>query len=213
MARKFTRLDYSGAANPARVKYTLDKLMTDLEAELGAQADAIAALAAAAAAQAAADAAQADATTAISDAATAQSTATTAQTTADTAKKDDKISASWTSPGSVLSATDAGSDATISIAAHTRNYGDGTTVSVSSGSLTGKAYSTTYYVYYNDSSLAGGAVTYVATTSPTTAAPNRTNGRHAVGKITTPAAAGAPTSGGTVPPGGYVNPNDFTNVD
>ncbi len=158
------------------------------------------------AAQAAAAAAQATATS-------AQTTANTANTTAAAAKKNDKISASWTSPGSVLSATDAGSNATISIAAHTRNYGDGTTVSVNSGSLTGKSYSTTYYIYYDDPNTAGGAVTYVATTSPTTAAPNKASGRHAVGAVTTPAAAGAPTSGGTVPPGGYVNPNDFTNVD
>lgn len=158
-------------------------------------------------------AAEAAAAAAAADAAAAQSTANTAQSTADTAKKNDKISASWTSPGSVLTASDAGSNATITIAAHTRNYGDGTTVSVNGGSLTGKAYSTTYYIYYDQSSMAGGSVSYVATTSPTTAAPNKANGRHTVGKVTTPASGGAATTGGTVPPGGYANANDYTNID
>lgn len=146
-------------------------------------------------------------------AAAAAADAAAAQSTADTAEKNDKISSSWTSPGSVLTATDAGSDATITIAAHTRNYGDGTTVSVSGASKTGKAYSTAYYVYYNDPSLAGGAVSYQVTTSATTAAPNKTSGRHFVGKVTTPAAAAPPTTGGTVPPGGYAGANEYENID
>lgn len=199
MARRFSRLSVQDAGNSSRMKFTLDKLMADLETSFGAVDDSIAALAAAAAAQA-------DATSALANAATAQ-------TAADTAKKNDKISASWTSPGSVLSASDAGANATIAIAAHTRNYGDGTNVSVSSGSLTGKSYSTAYYIYYNDASLAGGSVTYVATTSATTAAPNKTSGRHFVGKVTTPAAAAPPTTGGTIPPGGYAGSNEYENID
>lgn len=143
----------------------------------------------------------------------AQSTADTANTTATTAKRNDKISASWTSPGSVLSAADAGSDATITIAAHTRNYGDGTSVSVSGATKTGKAYSTAYYVYYDDATQAGGAVSYQVTTSATTAAPNKATGRHFVGKVTTPAAAAPPTTGGTVPPGGYSGSNEYENID
>lgn len=188
-----------------------------------ANADLTTQVAAIAAAQAAAAAAQSTANTAVTNAATAQSTANTANSTANTAnttanaanttattvQRDDSISTSWTSPGSVLSATDAGANATIAIAAHTRKYSDATSVSVNSGSLTGRAYSTTYYVYYTQTSRAGGAVTYNSTTDPNVAQPNAAAGRHFVGKVTTPAAAGAPTSGGYTPPGGYSGPGEI----
>lgn len=75
-------------------------------------------------AQSTANSAQSDATTAISNAATAQSTANTANTTANTVNRNDSISTSWTSPGTILSAADAGSDCTITIAGHTRKYTD-----------------------------------------------------------------------------------------
>jgi hypothetical protein len=149
------------------------------------------------------DASLALANTAQTTANTATTNAATAQTAADTVKRDDAISTSWTSPGTVLSAADAGSDATITIAAHTRKYSDATSVSVNSGSLTARAYSTTYYIYYTQTSRAGGAVTYNSTTDPNVAQPNAAAGRHFVGKIVTPAAAAAPTSGGYTPPGGY----------
>ncbi len=133
---------------------------------------------------------------------TANTTANTANTTADAVKKTDKLSASWTSPGSVLSASDAGSNATITIAAHVRKYGDGTQLSVAGGSLTGKSYSTVYYVYYTDATLADTTPTYTATTDPNVAAYNTATGRHYVGAVTTPAAGAAGTTGGTTPPGG-----------
>jgi hypothetical protein len=163
-----------------------------------------------------ADNAQTQANTATSDAATAQSTATTAQTTATTAnsnasaaqttantvKRDDSISTSWTSPGDILTGSDAGSNATISIAAHTRKYTDVSSVSVNSGSITGLAYSTAYFVYYDQTSRAGGAVTYHATTDPNVALPGFAAGRHYCGSVTTPASGGGSTSGGPNPPGG-----------
>lgn len=145
-------------------------------------------------AQNAADAAQ-------STANTANSTANTANNTANTVKRDDSISTSWTSPGTILSATDAGSNATINISAHTRKYTDVSSASVNSGSITALSYSTTYYVYYDQTSRAGGAVTYQATTNPNTALPNAAAGRHYCGKVTTPAAGGGGTSGGVAPPG------------
>ena len=134
-----------------------------------------------------------------------------AQSTADTAKRDDAISASWTSPGAVLSASDAGSNATITIAAHTRKYGDGTQLSVSGDTITNRNYSTTYYVYYNDANRSDTTPNYQSTTNPNTAAPNAGAGRHFVGKIVTPASGGGATSGGTVPPGGgdYSGPGEI----
>lgn len=108
--------------------------------------------------------------------------------------------------GATITATDAGANATVNITAHTRVYGDGTSVSVNAGSVTGLSYSTLYYIYYDQASRAGGAVTYQATTSQTTAA--QTGNRHLVGSVTTPAAAapdtggnyvGAPGVGGIIP--------------
>jgi hypothetical protein len=149
-----------------------------------------------------ADAAQTTASAASTAAASAASDAATAQTTANTVNRNDSISTSWTSPGSILSASDAGSNATITISAHTRKYTDVSSVSVNGGSLTGLSYSTSYAVYYDQTSRAGGAVTYHATTDPNVALPNAAAGRHFCGKILTPAAAGAATSGGVSPPGG-----------
>lgn len=99
---------------------------------------------------------------------------------------------SVTSP---LTASDAGATATISIAAFTLYVGS-LSVSVNSGSVTGLAFSTKYYIYFDDTNLAGGAVTYVATT--THYAPSQANGRVYVGYITTPAdgAGGTGGSGG-----------------
>lgn len=163
------------------------QVLSSLKTELGALATAQAALAAAVAAQSTAN-------TAVTDAATAQGTA-------NIAKRNDKISASWTSPGSVLGATDAGSNATITVSAHSRKYGDNSSLSVAGGTLTGKSYATDYYIYYDDTTTSDTTPTYTATTNPNTAAYNAAAGRHFVGKIKTPAAAGAPTSGGTTPPG------------
>jgi hypothetical protein len=127
---------------------------------------------------------------AAADNANAAATATNAATT---------LANSYVS-GLTMSATDAGSSATITISAHTRVYGDGTSVSVSGGSLTGRAYDTVYYVYYDQPSRAGGSVTYQSTTDATVAA--QTGDRHVVGSTTTPLAAGAPIDGDPVlPPG------------
>lgn len=98
--------------------------------------------------------------------------------------------------GVTITGSDAGSNATASITAHTRVYGNGTSVSVNSGSVTGLAYSTLYYIYYDQPSRAGGAVTYQATTSQATAA--QTGNRHLVGSVTTPAALAGNTGGNYV---------------
>jgi hypothetical protein len=190
---------------------------------LDAANDALTAISDAAAAQSAANTAQSTANTAQSSANTAQSTANTAQSTANTAQstantantaantaqstadvvnRNDSISTSWTSPGAILTASDAGASATITIAAHTRKYTDITSKSVNGGSLTGLAYSTVYYVYYDQTGRTGGTVTYHSTTDPNVGLANAVAGRHACGAITTPAAGAADTSGGVAPPGG-----------
>lgn len=173
MAFELPRLPMIGLTDE-QLQIYWQQIVEAIEAEFNAQQTAIDALNAAVAAQAAADAAQAS---------------------ANTVKRDDAISGSWISPSTVLSATDNGTDATIAIAAHTRHYGDNSSVSVNGGSLTGN-YSTTYDIYYTQTSRAGGSVSYQKTTNPNTALPNAAAGRHWVGTITTPASGGGGTSGG-----------------
>jgi hypothetical protein len=139
----------------------------------------------------------------------AQSTADTANTTATAVKKTDKASGSWTAPGAVLSAVDAGSNATVSVASHTRHWGDGSTTSVNSHNFTGKSYSTDYYVYYDDPNQNDTTPSYQITTNANTAAHNSSTGRVYVGAITTPASGGSSTTGGTTPPGGGYRGPDY----
>lgn len=148
------------------------------------------------AAQAAADAANAAA-------AAANTAASTAQSAADDAASNSSLASSGVS-GLTMTASDAGANATITISAHNRIYGDGTTVAVSGGSVTGLAYSTAYYVFYDQASRAGGAVTFQASTNPATAA--QTGDRHSLGAVNTPAAAGAPIGGRSNLPPGVVEP-------
>lgn len=117
------------------------------------------------------------------------------------------IAGSYTSPTGLLTAHDAGSSITISVANHTRVYTD-ESVSISGvASTPGLAYSTTYYAYYDDPTRAGGAVTVNFSTTASDAANTSTNpGRHALGYVTTPAAGGADVSGG-----GVVNPQIILN--
>lgn len=72
--------------------------------------------------------------------------------------------------------------ATISIDAHTVQYGFGT-VSYNSGTITGLLPNTNYFVYADDPDYEGGAVTYLATTNRTNVTAG--NGRYFVGAITT----------------------------
>jgi hypothetical protein len=126
-----------------------------------------------------------------------------AQNTANAVTVANAISASWISPAAVLSAVDAGTDATITVAGFTRFYDDGTSLAVTGDSLTGLAYATMYAVYYDDPTRGDTTPTFVATTFGGEARHNFAVGRHFVGTITTPA-AGMPDTGGDpyVPPGG-----------
>lgn len=94
-----------------------------------------------------------------------------------------------------LTAADVGATATITVAAFTLYIGS-LSVAYNSGSITGLSFSTVYYVYCDDANLAGGTVTFSATTSRLT--PSQANARIYLGKITTPAdgAGGTGGSGG-----------------
>lgn len=85
-----------------------------------------------------------------------------------------------------LSATAGASTSDISISAHTlhTDFGD---ITYNSGSILGLALNTRYYIYVDDPANAGGAVTYVATTSRPNVPAN--TGRYLVGSINTPVSA------------------------
>lgn len=129
----------------------------------------------------------------------ATAAAATAQSAANAAQSAAKLTTSGVT-GLTLTATDAGTTVTISISAHTRVYGDGTSVSVNSGSFTGLLYSTRYYIYYDNPSFTGGAVSYQITTNSSVAV--QTGVRHVVGAVDTPASGGPPSDGGSPSPPG-----------
>jgi len=131
-----------------------------------------------------------------------------AQAAATAAAREAARLSSYTQPSSVLTAADVGTTATITIAAHNRVYPvqgtiDVADISVSGGSIGGVGFSTTYYVYYDDTTLANLSPSYLATTSLGTASVGASPGRHFVGKIITPAdGLGNTTGTGGTPPGG-----------
>jgi hypothetical protein len=184
---------FDGQGRPtAQFQLYWQNFLRALAAEFGA-------LEAAAAAQAAADAANAAAEAAQTSADNADTAATNAQSSADQAALDASLATSGVS-GLTMMATDAGANATITISGHERVYGDGTSVVVTGGSVTGLAYSTAYYVYYSDPPRTGGAVTFLASTNLNDAI--QTGSVHSLGSVITPAAAAPPVSGNpNLPPG------------
>lgn len=117
--------------------------------------------------------------------------------------------ASYPNPGAaILHAADVGTDVTITVDAHTRVYPvkgsvDVPDVAITGGTITGLAFSTRYYVYYDDTTLADTTPTFLATTSSATAQVGAADGRHFIGYVDTPADGGADTGGtGGGPPGG-----------
>ena len=149
---------------------------------------------------------------AVADIATALSNAGIALDTATAAARELARINSYTDPTNVLTAADVGSDATITIANHDRIYPVQGTIDVPDlaiigGTLTGRAFSTVYYVYYDDATLADTTPTYVSTTDAATAQVGAASGRHFVGVITTPTDGGGGTGGGGgSPPGGGGGP-------
>ena len=108
----------------------------------------------------------------------------------------------YRTPINPLSSSDAGATATISIAAHTVKTSDTgaaqKTASYNSGSITGRAFGTSYHVFAYDPTFAGGAVTYVSSTSSETYV---TNAEYVyVGYITTVNDGGGGGGGYSPPP-------------
>jgi hypothetical protein len=95
---------------------------------------------------------------------------------------------------------------TVSVPTFKYNYSNSTAfpqVDVDAGTITGLAASSTYYIYYDDPKLIGGAVTFLASTDIVDAiASPAFPFIHRVGKIVIPAAGGAsPTATPTMPSG------------
>lgn len=133
------------------------------------------------------------------EAAEAQASAAQAQSAATASS--DALAKSYVE-GLSISATSAGA---ITISAHTRVYGDGTSVSVNGGSLTGWSQGQYVQVYYDDAGKAGGAVAYQGTTAVIA----QQGARHIVAGIAIPV-AGSPPAEGTPPlPPGYIPPRDY----
>lgn len=115
---------------------------------------------------------------ALDAAAAAQTAADSAQSTTDAAKREQALVNSYIEPDSVLTAT----PTTISIAAHTRMYADGTSASVNGGTVATTAAGDTDYVSYEDMARTGGAVMYIVSTTP----PVQTGDTHVVGAVLIP---------------------------
>jgi hypothetical protein len=92
-----------------------------------------------------------------------------------------------------LTSTDAGSSATVSVAAWDLQTSSKGTVSYNSGSITGLTYGTLYYIYTIDGSLSGGTTTYYATLAKTTAISG--TGYIFIGSIMTAVSGGPQTIG------------------
>lgn len=128
----------------------------------------------------------------------ANAAAATANEAAAAAAKESALNNSWITPDTVLTST----TTTITIASHTRHYGDGTSVSVTGGTVAATAAGDDDYVSYSDPTRAGGAVTYAVTLTN----PAQTGNTHVVGGIIIPA-TGTVTGGGGPKQPGFVVPD------
>ncbi len=127
---------------------------------------------------------------------TAQTTAAAAAQQAQAADDAKALEQSYVDP---LGCVTASSSGLVSIAGHTRIYGDGTSVAVDAGSVGGFTPGVYVTVYYNDPARSGGAVTYLGTTGLI----GQTGSTHIVGQVTIPAAGAPDASGSTTTPPGY----------
>jgi hypothetical protein len=127
----------------------------------------------------------------------AQDAAATAQEAVAAQGRETALQSSTIDPSSVLTAT----VTDITIAPHTRMYGDGTSAPVTGATITATASGDTDYVFYDDPDREGGAVAYQVTTTQ----PIQSGDRHVVGAVTIPATGTAEGGDGPRPPG-YVAP-------
>jgi len=92
-----------------------------------------------------------------------------------------------------LTATDAGSSVTITIASFTMNIAGVGAVSVNGGTITGLSYATVYYIYYADPTISGGTVSFQDATTKTSSISSGVD--FYVGSILTPPSGGGTTLG------------------
>jgi hypothetical protein len=135
---------------------------------------------------------------ALDAAAAAQTAADSAQGQIDNQVREATLANSYIDPDSVISST----STTITVLAHTRYYGDGTSVSVNGGMVSTTAVGDIDFVYYLDPTRTGGAVTYIAEANTN---PAQTGDTHVVGAVTVPATGTVPGGNGPQRPG-YVQP-------
>lgn len=119
--------------------------------------------------------------------------AAAAAATTEATKREQALVNSYIEPDSVLTAT----PTTISIAAHTRMYADGTSATVNAGTAAATASGDTDYVSYEDPERDGGSVTFVVSTTP----PVQTGNTHVVGAVAIPATGTADGGEGPRRPG------------
>lgn len=112
-------------------------------------------------------------------------------------RNETRLMGSYTSPQNAVTASSAG---VVTIATHRRVYTDGTTVSITGGTLSGFGIGQTVGVYYDDPSFSLTSPVFRADTGGGEAV--QTNGRHVVGFVTIPGVGDPPTTGeGPTPPG------------
>ncbi len=108
------------------------------------------------------------------------------------------VAGSYTDPSSDLLTAESGTNGCkITVADHDRVYTDKRVHISNVPPITGLDYDTAYTVYYDDPDRVGGAVTAIATKTPTDALTDATHqSRHSLGTITTPGEGQVATTGG-----------------
>jgi len=101
---------------------------------------------------------------------------------------------SYVPTSNMLTSTDAGSNATVSIASFNLQTSSKGSISYNSGSITGLSYGTQYYIVLSDPTLSGGTVTYSAYSSKS-AALAAGSGYFFIGSIITAVSGGTQTIG------------------
>lgn len=133
------------------------------------------------------------------------------------ASKEQALVNSYTDPTGVLTSTTGTADSVITVQNHKRVYADAnkTAVDVVGTTITGLSPDKFYYLFYDDPTFAGGAVTIKYSLNNLDAA--QTGGRHSLGSIATPKIGGEPeVGGGPTPPGGgggYRRPMQNVNIE
>ncbi len=132
----------------------------------------------------------------------AQQTATEALQQSQATAREKALTESYITPLDVLTASSGGA---VTIDTHTRVYGDGTSVAVDSGSVSGFSPGDYVTIYYTDPGRTGGAVAYLGTTG----AIGQTGDTHICGQVTVPQPGEADTGGTATTPPAWKYPDGY----